>query len=207
MKEFTVPIADAHLDLFFSPIRRKEDIIRLLMNTIKYAHSNIEISGEIKSKFKIIIDDMNRIVYESEGKIFSIRSPFYVKSEQNRLHFYTKNIPDIDNVISSRILSFINDDRFNSPNSLEFIEPLEELFEDPDRIWAFVHELMLFEDGYLRFDYDPENENGRLHPLSHLDICYTTASTYKIGTYNPPCANYLVQLLNGNENAKYLEKS
>ncbi|OZS41385.1 hypothetical protein [Photobacterium sanguinicancri] len=206
MKSFSIPIPDAHLDLFFAPIRSKKDVIKLLMNTVKYVHSNVKITGEVKNFLKIIVDDMNRFIYESEDKIFSIRSPFHIKNEQGRLLFYTNNIADIDNVISSRILTFLNDERFESPNSLEFLEPLEELFEDPDRIWAFVHELMLFEDGYLRYDHDIENEDGRLHPISHLDVCYTTASTFKVGTYHQPCINYFVQLLDNKHEAKYLEK-
>ncbi|MGF1688710.1 hypothetical protein L4C36_18830 [Photobacterium japonica] len=207
MKSFTIPIAEAHVDLFFAPIRCKKDIIRLLMHTVKYVHSHIKINGEVKSNLKIIIDDMNRFIYESEDKIFSIRSPFHVREEQDKLIFYTNNIADVDNVISSRILTFLNDERFDSPNCLEFLEPLEELFENVDRIWAFVHELMLFEDGYLRYDYDPTNEDGRLHPLSHLDVCYTTASTFKVGTYHTPCVHYFEQLLDNKYEAKYLEKA
>lgn len=206
MKSFTIPISDTHIDMFFSPVRSKKDVICLLMNTIKYVHSSIKISHSKNSSLRIIIDDMNRFVFKSENKIFSIRSPFHIREEQGQLFFYTNNIADVDSVVSSRILTFVNDDRFYSPNYLDFIEPLEELFENPDRIWAFVHELMIFEDGYLRHDHDPNNEKGRFHPLSHLDFCYTAASTFKIGTYHQPCIDYLVQLLDNKCEAKYLER-
>ncbi|WP_331344226.1 hypothetical protein [Cellvibrio sp. UBA7661] len=206
MKKFEIPISDAIADVFFAPIRCKKDVICLLMNTIKYVQSSISITGPIQNTLTIIIDDMNRFIYKSEHKIFSIRSPFHVKKEQDQLLFYTNHIADIDSVISSRILAFVKDERFNSPNYIEFIEPLEELFDDPDRIWAFVHELMLFEDGYLRHDHDPINEKGRFHPLSHIDFCYTTASTFKIGTYHKPCSNYFGQLLDNKCEAKFLER-
>ena len=41
--------------------------------------------------------------------------------------------------------------------------------------------LLKYDLGYIRYDIDPEHENGRMHPLNHLDICLDTAATYKIG--------------------------
>ncbi len=175
------------------------------MNTIKYAQSTIQLRGSVKNKIVIIVDSMNRFIYESDEKIFSIRSPFNVRNDQGALKFYTKNIEDIDSQISSKVISLINDDRFESSSLFGFYEIIEEHFSEPDNFWPFIHELMLFEDGYIRYDHDTDNENGRLHPLYHLDVCYTTASTFKIGTYQKPCINYLIQLLDNNTEAKYLE--
>lgn len=176
------------------------------MHTIKYVDSYLDIKGTRENFLVINVDDMNRFIYKSENKIFSIRSPFYVKEDKNRLIFYTNHIEEIDSYISSKILTLINDTHFDSPNSLDFIGLLEDIFGDSDNIWAFVRELLLFEDGYLRYDHDPDNEKERFHPLSHLDICYSTASTFKIGTYHKPCFDYFIQLLDNKLEAKYLEK-
>lgn len=207
MKNYLIPISDEHVDIFFTPLREKKDIIRLLMTTIKYIISYVKIPGEYSNTIQIVIDDMNRFIYTSENKIFSIRSPFNIKKDDDKLIFYTKNISEIDHFISSRIIELSNDERFHSPNWGEFIELLDELFIDANRIWPFIHELMLFEEGYLRYDHDPEHENGRMHPLYHLDIYYTTASTFKIGTYHKPCSSYLSELLNNKVESKYLEKT
>lgn len=40
--------------------------------------------------------------------------------------------------------------------------------------------LSLLDFGYLRFDYDPKNEKGDIHPLHHLDINYSKYGTFKI---------------------------
>ncbi len=37
------------------------------------------------------------------------------------------------------------------------------------------------EDGYIRYDYDLKNKNGKKHPLYHLDINYSSGVTYKVG--------------------------
>ena len=41
--------------------------------------------------------------------------------------------------------------------------------------------LLKYDLGYIRYDIDPEHENGKLHPLYHLDICLDNSATYKIG--------------------------
>ena len=41
--------------------------------------------------------------------------------------------------------------------------------------------MLLFEPGYLRLDYDQDNEHEGTHPLNHIDVNYTNKNTYKIG--------------------------
>ena len=41
--------------------------------------------------------------------------------------------------------------------------------------------LLSFEAGYLRFDIDELNANGKMHPKEHLDINYSTGCTFKLG--------------------------
>ncbi|EKK9992471.1 TPA: hypothetical protein ACMDQ8_003153 [Vibrio parahaemolyticus] len=176
------------------------------MNTIKYVTTPLRVESGAVSFIHIIVDDMNRFIYQSDDKVFSIRSPFNVMEKDGELSFYTPHIAEINSAVSSRVIALLSDDRFDSPNSLDFLEAIEEAFcSDVDETWAFILDLMSFEDGYLRFDHDPDNEDGRLHPLTHLDICYTTASTYKIGTYLKPCVHYLTKLLQVNDESLYLE--
>ncbi|ENO8973964.1 hypothetical protein ACCF52_001530 [Vibrio parahaemolyticus] len=208
MKSYEIPIGDEYLDLFFSPIRSKKNIIKLLMNTIKYVNNSFALRGERNGFIHIIVDDMNRLIFASADKVFSIRSPFYVRQKDGQISFYTDDIAFIDSSITSKVLSAINDDRFDSPNSLDFLYLLEEVFGEGevDTFWSLMMKLMTFEDGYLRFDHDPEHEDGRMHPLTHLDICYSTASTYKIGTYREPCPIFLTDLLNTKTESIYIER-
>ncbi len=206
LKTFTVPIADIHSSLFFFAIRKKRDVISLLMNTIKYVRSDVKINGSITNRIHFIVDDMNRIFFESPNKIFSIRSPFNIREENGELIFYTNSINNIDHKVTSEVLSFILDERFESTSSYQFLESFEDNIPNGDELWSLIKELLIFEDGYIRFDHDPENENGRQHPLNHLDICYSRASTFKIGTHKRPCINYLKGILDNKVNAEYLER-
>lgn len=65
---------------------------------------------------------------------------------------------------------------------------------------------MTFEEGYIRYDYDEEHENGDLHPLNHLDIFYSSKPTFKIGLRDRYQKDYLVNLVNRETNCIYLDK-
>lgn len=60
------------------------------------------------------------------------------------------------------------------------------------------------EDGYIRYDYDPANEDGDIHPLYHFDINYSSAVTYKIGLNKPIKGNDFQDTLNIKTNCAYL---
>jgi len=48
-------------------------------------------------------------------------------------------------------------------------------------LWALLRELLLWEDGYIRYDDDVGNENGDIHPRYHLDVFYSGSATFKLG--------------------------
>ena len=50
-----------------------------------------------------------------------------------------------------------------------------------EQMWTLFSYLLKYDLGYIRYDIDPEHENGKLHPLYHLDICLDNSATYKIG--------------------------
>ena len=50
-----------------------------------------------------------------------------------------------------------------------------------EQMWRLFSYLLKYDLGYIRYDIDPEHENGKLHPLYHLDICLDNSATYKIG--------------------------
>ena len=65
--------------------------------------------------------------------------------------------------------------------AFEFVDPIVEIEEQEARFWPFILALFMYDDGYIRYDYDKENENGKLHPLRHYDIFHASKSTFKIG--------------------------
>ena len=68
-----------------------------------------------------------------------------------------------------------------------------------------IEELILVEPSYVRFDIDPENQKGHLHPLNHLDVNYSQAGTYKIGLRTAITLDEFEDILNVDTNCYYIE--
>lgn len=69
---------------------------------------------------------------------------------------------------------------------------------------SLLEEILRFEPSYIRYDNDPYNENGKLHPLHHLDINYSTYGTFKIGFNNSISSNYFENFQNTNTDCSYI---
>ena len=88
------------------------------------------------------------------------------------------------------VLSFLIE-AFEKMNRKEMdFETIFEIIMEPEvndddfstkEMWLLISHLLKYDLGYIRYDIDPEHENGRMHPLNHLDIYLDTAATYKIG--------------------------
>ena len=144
---------------------------------------------EQNSYFKVVIDKMSRIFYFSDKKYYSIYFPFTYIIDNGKNVISFKNQIEINSQIISNIIEILNDTRFESFYSLDFIEPINELesyYED--KLWFLIRELIMLEDGYVRFDNDIDNFNKakqegkeHTHPENHLDIFYSNGNIFKIG--------------------------
>lgn len=198
------------------PIRKKEDIIGLLINTIKVLVSMPAVSErDCRQANKIIlfVDKMSRLFYCMEDKIFTINFPFFVSESETaepltiRYHHV-----EIDSYLSSLIISiFADDDTYAIPmdNMKEFV--FQHMVEndwddaDPDDVCEIIKKLVIFETGYLRYDHDEENANGRLHPEDHIDFCYESSNEIKIGVDTSVDYKWIIDLTNVNTECKYLK--
>lgn len=52
-----------------------------------------------------------------------------------------------------------------------------------DDIFKLFYLISTTEPGYLRYDFDPDHEKGKIHPCNHIDINFNNHSTYKYGLY------------------------
>lgn len=188
-KELTFRMSKQIAEMSIKPIRTREEAILLLLYTIRMFDVSIFLTDERSKKVKISIDKMNRIFYLLEGKMFSMQFPFCIddSSNQDNVIIY-HNITGT--VINPMVLSFLIE-AFEKMNRKEMdFETIFEIIMEPEvndddfttkEMWLLISHLLKYDLGYIRYDIDPEHENGRMHPLNHLDICLDTAATYKIG--------------------------
>ncbi|SCB06405.1 Conserved hypothetical protein [Xanthomonas translucens pv. translucens DSM 18974] len=174
-------------DWIFRPIRSKRDSLLLLMRSLKFAMiaRYIDPPQDPRGRITFYVDKMNRIFYTSERKVFSIACPFFITESDSGLVFRDSFYPEIDSKVTSDVISVLeHDPALSHPEFHFFVDHVFPYSEYDSNFWQMLRRLMLSEDGYIRYDQDPSNENGSRHPLHHLDIFYGSHASFKLGLMN-----------------------
>lgn len=208
-KTLKLNVGNYFLEKIKKPIRTKEDIIILLLETIKmFLVGNVICDNESNGKVIIKVDKMSRLIYEIENKCFSFNFPFSVDNTEVT-KFYDSVIGiDIDSKVISILLGIFNDEVIKNDSleeiyyELAYIEGIPEI----ENIWRLVRKLMLFESGYLRYDYDLERADGKLHPLHHFDIYFSASNSFKVGLNDKVGIEEFMDILDLQTDCYYLDK-
>jgi hypothetical protein len=230
MKKFDFNIHKGQIDKFFPKgrIKTKLQIIEILMESLQLILQNNIISEEkIGGTVTLVVERMSRLFFTSkkDKKIYSIVFPFFIEVIDNLFSIKLKKFEyldyiesendrfiEIDYQLISNVLSFIKCDSFKEQCSIDFITPIDEYEQQYDKnFWIFLRELLLMEDGYIRYDYDEKNykkafKNGEphIHPLNHYDLFYSSNATFKIGLLNEISSDNMIEFLNINKECLYL---
>ena len=214
MKIIERKIGDFFLKKVLKPIRSKQDIILLLLDTLKLINNSEENISNEKGKIMIYVDKMSRIFYVTEKKIFSFFFPFSLEEQENHYYRIYDALTDVEisNQMISLLISILQNDRKlgeSLENITDFIIESAEDYEyrNIDDIWKLLFKLWYMEDGYIRYDYDPEHENKHMHPLYHFDVNYSTGVTYKIGLQHAVQMNEFRDMLDTRTECLYLERN
>lgn len=215
MKRYEFLLTDYYFEKFFCPIRTKADVILVLMEILNFISLNPVLPEGAVQVWKIVlyIDKMSRFFIYTKEKCFSLVNPFITKEVQNWLEFtFASRIIDLATI--SKIKSLIKDDAFSWSCSLSFIEEIYDydsnFWED---FWLIFRELLLMEDWYIRYDYDPvnykihkEKEQEHRHPLLHYDLFYSSRATFKLWIKSAQNdIDTFINLLNLSTDCTYLE--
>lgn len=211
-KIIEIPIEDLFHKKVVKIIRRKEELIILLLESIKLLLLG-NILGTLKERGRLIlrVDKMSRLIFEIENKYFSFNFPFSIDFDESnseiRIYDSSTGI-DLDSKLVSILISIFNQ-KINTERSLDDIY-YELAYGDNipniDDIWSVIEHLIMFECGYLRYDYDEEHQNAHVHPLNHIDINYSISSTFKIGFEKRITVEDFMDILDIRTNCHYLKK-
>lgn len=210
MKIIEVTIGDFLGEKVLKPIRSKRDMILLLLDTMKLIVNPEGGFLEDLGKVTIYVDKMSRIFYETKEKYFSFIFPFLIENLDQNYKIYDNHTEcELNDTMISLLISIFQQENLwgNSfEKAMDVILDCSKEFEysDIDIIWNLIIKLWYMEDGYIRYDYDPANEDGDIHPLYHFDINYSSAVTYKIGLNKPIKGNDFQDILNIKTNCAYL---
>lgn len=205
MKIIERKIEEFQNDHFFFPIRTKIDFAKLLLNSTRQLLIGEPIDKEEKNLclFKLIVDKMSRLFFYTTDKFFSISFPFNVLLQDDELiEITTYSGEPVDNQSISSAISVLNDPQFQLKPS-----PMGFLFQNDGAEMLglnLLEEIFMFEPAYVRYDHDPQNQNGNLHPLHHLDVNYSSYGTYKLGLNNAIIVTHFEDILNISTDCRFL---
>ncbi len=198
-------------------LKTKEHIIEVLMEVTRFIllqndSDFIVEDKDAKGKMVLYIDKMSRLFFFSKDKYYSIVFPFHLIEENNKFKIVFQSNIEVTSQLISKIFSIIKCDKFKAQCSLDFVEPICDLEDDcGENFWEFLRELLLMEDGYIRYDIDKENYDKALekgeehkHPLNHYDIFYSSRATFKVGLLDTVNNNHFIDLLNIDSECRYL---
>lgn len=215
MKQLIFKISNFSKDTFFPKerIKSKVQIINILLEASRYilANPNVE---EIDSvgEIKLIIDKMSRLFFLSENKYYSIVFPFKLYEEDEKFLLSSFNNIEVNPYLISKTKSAINCDNFHDSCVLDFADSLFEYENESEEVWSFIKELLLLEDGYIRFDNDPigyktacEKGTPHKHPTNHYDLFYTNRATFKVGLNKHDTIEEFIDLLDLKTDCRYIK--
>lgn len=193
---------------FLEPIRHKYDLLILLTHIVEYILSRNNNSTYDENKQFIILEKckFSRVFIKAEHKIFSINFPFDIVTENEKIHFSFFNFTIEYGLLSRLRTSFM---KLKESNDIDYLDAIlgdvdNEILKEEELPLLF--HLLTMEDGYIRYDFDEERANGKLHPLYHYDIFYHQQNTFKIGSHIENSFEIFRCFLDNSQERLYLEK-
>jgi len=171
-----VPVRDA-LDNIWNVVALAE-----ILNTCSYCRTDV---GDEGFDIAIFAGGFSRALVKKQAGFFSMAIPFQIVETPDGVRFNFNSLAEeVSGLLISIIRNAITTSRhgFCHENIAASIEDnfnvginLAAIYSD-----SFI-ELLCDDHGYLRFDDDPVNENGTVHPRYHFDFFYKNSSSIKIG--------------------------
>lgn len=214
MKKIQLPFGNYYYDKLMKPIRRQKDCVALILDILNILLVGEEMSDE-KGVIMIVVDKMSCLFCFSGKKYFSMVFPFDMERVEEmgkiyRIYDLILNM-EIDNrliVLMERILNQIDFEESTMDEIIEkaYFDVAEEGYSEDEvgKCFNLVMRLLSMELGYIRYDDDPEHENGALHPRYHLDVNYSSKGTYKLGINSGMREEDFIDLLDIKTNCKYI---
>lgn len=203
MKKYSYKMSEYLKRSIFSPCRDKVSLIRHLTDTMK----ELCYAQESKDDYDlvIIIDKFQRIFFMSENKIYSLAFPFRVieSKSNNEPHSFFAGTVLIDSFLLSNLETLIQEHFTHNNNDFyDFCESMFDTVKVNQDVWLVLRQLCLIEEGYIRYDFDPNHYDAVTHPLHHLDIFYSPGGTFKIGLDKGILYNEMIDILHPRTNCR-----
>lgn len=188
----------------------RKELLLIVMEACRTMMTNKQVLNA-DNKFMLVVDEMNRLFFFTNKKMFSIRFPFHV-SVYPQVRFDLDNIP-IDAKMISDVTTMIEAEAYDSTDALDFISPIADYQETINpNIWVIMNYIMTYEIGYVRYDDDIEGyENAcragtpKKHPRYHYDVNLDSNAVFKIGSPAKLSPDKFVEFLDNTKERFFLK--
>lgn len=194
------------------PLRSRKDVLLLLLYTIRVLVID-HLPPDSNSCIGITISKMSRIFYSLENKIFSVRFPFGIEQDEDRVKrvYDVVTKEEIDTIFLSNLIEIFENLRDNCGYIyfLEMILEIEKKFGEnyAERVWTILRNVLTCDLGYLRYECDDKHQKGQVHPLYHLDVYLDNPTTFKIGLDEDINLEMFKNILDVTTNCYYLRQN
>lgn len=213
-KVIRLSFGNYYYERFMKPVRKQQDSILLILDILNILLIGEDISDK-KGTIVIIVDKMSRLFCFVDNKYFSIVFPFDIEGapDKNKVYKIYDSVLNMEInsrmiVLMERMLAQINFVEKTIDEIIEnaYFDVSEEEYTEIEvsNCFNLILRLLSMELGYIRYDYDPEHENGDLHPLHHLDVNYSSKGTYKLGVKKKMKREEFVDLVDIRTDCKYV---
>lgn len=196
----------------FCAVRDTLDNLDNLLNLAEIVSTSAHCKlARYEDDFEIAIfsgDYCRALVKKSDG-YFSMTIPFQIVDDGGRVYF---NHDETKEEVSGRFISIMRNAILTSKEGThsheEIICSIADSFglgvQDAVQYYDTYATLLTDDHGYFRFDDDPDNANGNIHPRYHFDFFFKNTSSIKIGTDAVVDINCFYSLFDGGVPKHYL---
>lgn len=194
---------------YIDSIRDKQNIVSIITGITRFLinATSCDLVDEAKPikdgriRIVICVDKMSRVFLIDGDKIHSFCFPFSIENEGNNFRITHEHVSVTS--VSCSVLSAVFNNSFEG-KSIEYVmerywdiaTDFEIGSDNKENYGHLIVYMLLFEPGYLRLDYDKNNESEGTHPLNHIDVNYANPNTYKIGLPNKWNCESMINFVN-----------
>ncbi|GEM_PF-797990 len=198
----------------FSSVRSSFDNFLNLLNLAEIVNTCHECYVKNSNQFDIAIftGGLNRAVIKKNDGYFSMSIPFQIINSNDHITFISNYMEEeVSGIFISIMRNTLQTMKSNSASHEDVILSLIENFnielQDSIKYYDAFVSILSEDHGYFRFDNDPENENGDIHPRFHFDIFYKDSTALKIGYDRDARLECFQSLFDSTKEKKYLTNS
>ena len=199
-----------HLDKFV-PVRDSFDNLNNLLQIAEIINicAHCRIDDHTDFDFSIYSGSYSRVLIKKIDGFFTMAMPFKIIDYGANV---VLNYEEFNQVVHAEFISMMRNAigacKVYGYSHEEVISSLTENFNIDYRAavnYCDIFTSLMTEDhGYFRFDDDPDNENGRVHPRYHFDLFYKNSTSIKIGVNERITAPYFMNLFDKTMDKHYL---